>query len=248
VPVVFSHGGGCDVRSWDPQCDAIAASHRFVAYSQRFRGRSDSPPDGDDTQATHVSDLIAIIRSLGEPVHLVGFSSAVALLTALRAAQLLRSLIVVEPNIPWLLEADAEGEAVRAQFVDAIERARISASGDLDRYAALWFELVNNRGPGTFEAQPATFREMWLANMRPPGATSSTREPVTRADLATLGAIPTLVLSAEHGMPYSRLITERVQRCLPGSELRIVPGVTHFMSYQAPDAFNEIVLEFIARQ
>jgi pimeloyl-ACP methyl ester carboxylesterase len=27
----------------------------------------------------------------------------------------------------------------------------------------------------------------------------------------------------------------------------IVPGVTHFMSHQAPDRFNEVVLDFIDR-
>lgn len=246
VPVVFSHGGGCDARYWDPQRDPIARNHRFVAYSQRFRGRSDSPPDGDDSQATHVSDLITIIRTLGQPVHLVGFSSAIALLTATRAPELLRGLIAIEPNVPWLLEGDAEGDAIRATFLADNERVRIAAAEGVDRNAILWFELVNNRGPGTFEAQPAAFQEMWLANMRPRGPTTSPREPLTCGDLARLKPIPTLILSAEHGLPYSREIAERLRRCVPGSELRIVPGVTHFMSYQAPSVFNTVVQEFVA--
>lgn len=247
VPVVFSHGGGCDVRYWELQRDAFALNHRFVAYSQRFRGRSDSPLDGDDSQATHVSDLIAIIRTLREPVHLVGFSSAIALLTALQAQELLRSLTVIEPNLPWLLDGDGEGVSLRASFLASIEEVRAAASGDVDRYAALWFEIVNNRGPGTFAAQPAAFQDMWLANMRPRGGMTSTREPVTCADLARLQAIPTLILGAEDGMPYSRAIAERLRQCVPGSELWIVPGVTHFMSHQASDAFNGIVLDFVAR-
>lgn len=246
VPVVFSHGGGCDVRYWDPQREPTAANHRFVAYSQRFRGRSDSPPDGDDSQATHVDDLVALIQSLGQPVHLVGFSSAIALLTAIRAPELVRSLIVIEPNVPWLLEGDAEGAALRAAFLADIERARAAASGDADRYAALWFEVVNNRGPGTFDAQPAAFQEMWLENMHPRGAATYAREPLRCADLAPLESTPTLVLSAEHGMSYSRGIAERLAQCVPGSELRILSGVTHFMSYQDADAFNDVALNYVS--
>jgi pimeloyl-ACP methyl ester carboxylesterase len=48
-------------------------------------------------------------------------------------------------------------------------------------------------------------------------------------------------------MPYSRRILERLAGCIRGSELVVVPSVTHFMSYQAPDVFNRVVLEFLAR-
>lgn len=47
-------------------------------------------------------------------------------------------------------------------------------------------------------------------------------------------------------MPYSRRIVGMLAQCFAGSRLVVVPAVTHFMSYQAPDAFNEVVLGFLA--
>ena len=38
VPVVFSHGGGSDVRYWEPQREVFAARYRFVGYSHRSHG------------------------------------------------------------------------------------------------------------------------------------------------------------------------------------------------------------------
>ena len=77
--------------------------------------------------------------------------------------------------------------------------------------ARLWFELVNNRGPGTFDAQPEAFRRMWLDNF-------NARRP----------AAPPLA------------------GCIAGSCSIVIPSVTHFMSYQEPEVFNEAVLGFLS--
>lgn len=105
VPVVFSHGAGSDLRYWEPQRAAFAAHHRFVAYSQRFHGTGAAPTEEDYSADAHVADLLGLIRGLAaEAVHLVGFSTAIALRATLRAPDLVRSLTVIEPNVPWLLD------------------------------------------------------------------------------------------------------------------------------------------------
>lgn len=245
VPVVFSHGSASDLRYWEPQRAIFAERYRFIAFSRRFHGSRSWPADTEDSPDVHVDDLLAVIRRLGAgTVHLVGFSTAVALRAAVREPSLLRSLTVIEPNVPWLLEGDADGVAVQAQWREQNERVRADAAGDAERRAKLWFELVNNRGAGTFDSQPGWFQRMWLDNFdaRRPSAAA---EPLT---CAVLGAveIPTLILGAEHGMPYSRRIAERLTRCIAGSRLAILPSTTHFMSYQAPAVFNEVLLEFLA--
>ena len=235
VPVLFSHGGSSDLRYWEPQQAAFAERHRFVAYSR-----------GPATVDAHVSELVAVMRGLDAgPVHLVGFSTALALRATLLEPGLVRSLTVVEPNVPWLLEGDPEGEAVLAWWREQNARVRAEAAGDAEREAGLWFELVDNRGPGTFGAQPHAFRLMWLDNFSAARSAAPPPEPLT---CRRLGAItrPTLIIAAEHGMPYSRRIVVRLAGCVPGSRVVVVPSVTHFMSYQEPDAFNELVLDFIA--
>jgi pimeloyl-ACP methyl ester carboxylesterase len=59
--------------------------------------------------------------------------------------------------------------------------------------------------------------------------------------------VPTLVVAAEHGMPYSRPIVDALVTSFPHAERVVVPGATHFMSYQAPSVFNRVVLDFLAR-
>ena len=247
VAVVFSHGGSLDLRYWEPQRQAFAARYTFVAYSHRFHGGGRRPATGDYSAAAHAADLVAIIRRQESgPVHLVGFSTAITLRAALSEPRLVRSLTVVEPNLPWLLEGDSEGEGVLAWWRDQNERVRAEAAGDSERLAALWFELVNNRGPEAFGRQPEALRRMWLDNFNATRPAAPPPEPLTAERLGAITA-PTLVVGAEHGMPYSRRIVDRLAACIPGSRLAVIPSVTHFMSYQAPEVFNDVVLEFLSR-
>jgi pimeloyl-ACP methyl ester carboxylesterase len=247
VPVVFSHGGSSDVRYWEPQREAFAARYRFVAYSQRFHGAGAWPADGDDSTEAHIADLVAIIDQLESgPVHLVGFSRATALRAAVREPRVLRSLTIIEPNVPWVLAGDAEGEAVHAWWRGENERVREEAAGDADRTARLWFELVNNRGPNTFDAQPEPLRSMWLENFNRRRPAAPPPEPLTREQLRAI-TVPTLLIGAEHGMPYSRRIVDMIGRCISSSQSIVISSATHFMSYQDPVIFNEAVLNFLER-
>ncbi len=128
VPVVFSHGGSSDLRYWEPQRQAFAAAYRFVAYSRRFHGAGARHTSNDNSTETHVADLVEIIHLLQiRPVHLVGFSTTLALRTALAAPGLIRSLTVIEPNVPWLLDQDEEDRTILAQWRADNERIAAEA-------------------------------------------------------------------------------------------------------------------------
>ena len=244
VPVVFSHGGASDIRYWAPQHAAIAERHLFVAYSRRFHGKGAWPPEADASPEAHADDLLAILTRLAAgPVHVVGFSTSVALNAAAREPALFRSLTIVEPNAPSLLTDDADDRDLLRTWTSATERLRELHGTDPARHAEAWFELVNNRGPGTFARQPAEFKKIWLANF---GARRSppTAPPLTCDDLGAIN-VRTLVIGTEHGMPYSRRIVERVAECIPGARTVILPSATHFVSHQDPSVFNEVLLAFL---
>ena len=245
-PVVFVHGGGSDASYWEPQrAVLLEAGYRFVAFSQRYRRGSTTEPDADDSLTTLVADLVAVIDSLGAgPVPLIQFSSAVGPMAVVAAPRSIRSLLAIEPAAPWLLQDDDEGSAILAGWRETNEQLRRATGGDPDRHAMRWFDLVNNGGAGAFEAQAEPFRKMWLANFGRSGP-RTTPATLTCADLARVTA-RTVILAAEHGLVYSRAMAERIVACIPGARLEVVPGVTHFMSYQAPAMFNERLLEFVA--
>jgi pimeloyl-ACP methyl ester carboxylesterase len=242
------HGSASDVRYWEPQRKVFAARYRFVAYSRRFHGSRQWPAEGDYSADAHVQDLVAIMRRLdARPVHLVGFSTAIALRTTLAEPALVRTLTIVEPNVPWLLSGSPDGEAMLAWWREQNERVTIAASGDAERRAKLWFELVNNRGPGTFDAQPDALRRMWLDNFSTPRPAAPAPEPLACEQLAGIST-PTLLVAGEYGMLYSRRIVDRLADCISGRGLAVIPGVTHFMSYQDPARFNDVVMEFLAER
>lgn len=247
VPVMFSHGGSSDLRYWEPQREAFALRYRFVAYSRRFHGSGAWPPEGDYSVEAHEADLLAIMRRLeAGPVHLVGFSTAIPLRAALHEPGLIRSLTIIEPNLPWLLEGDPEGKALLAWWRGENARVDAEAAGDIERAAKLWFELVNNRGPSAFDAQPVGLRRMWLDNFGRKRPTAPPPEPLTCEKVSAI-TTPTLAIGAEYGMSYSRRIVATLAGCIPGCRFVVVPAVTHFMSYQEPAVFNEVILDFLAQ-
>lgn len=167
IPVVFSHGAGSDLRFWEQQRRAFAEKYRFVAYSRRSFGSSEAGPDGGASADDHADDLVALIRHLqAGPVHLVGFSAATALLAALAAPDFLRTLTIVEPNVPSLEAVGHIGVCVcrlawlfRPQFggppklvLQAEMRNRATQDGIcLDRADARrdhWLRLVAKRRSG----------------------------------------------------------------------------------------------------
>ena len=101
-PVVLVHGAS-DLRIWDHQEAAVADAFRCIAYSRRYaRPNADIEPGVDDQMLPHVEDLAALLNALGAaPAHLVGHSwgGFVALLTAIRHRNLVRSLVLVEPPV-----------------------------------------------------------------------------------------------------------------------------------------------------
>lgn len=224
----------------------FAARYRFVTYSRRLHGPGPWPTRGDSSTESHVADLVELIRRLPGPVHLIGFSTALALRATIAEPDLIRTLTIIEPNVPWLLEDDVDGETILTRWRAENERIAAEAAGDIERAAKLWFELVGNREPGTFDPQPAGLRRMWLDNYGAERPSAPPPEPLTCGQLGAI-SVPTLAIGAEYGMSYSRKIVNQLVRCIPDSRLVVIPGATHFMSYQMPTVFNDVVLAFLAR-
>ena len=74
--VLFLHGAWADLRIWCGLWEEISERHNFGAITQRHFGLERWPGTKMFSREVHTGDLIAIVRALDRPVHLVGWSYA----------------------------------------------------------------------------------------------------------------------------------------------------------------------------
>lgn len=250
VPVVCVHGAFADHRNWEPQRAALARDYRFIAYSQRYFGPHPWPDAGDGySQETHIADLAAFVRRLDAgPVYVVArsYGATIALVAALRYPELMRALLVQEPQIKSVVTDPDEQSVLQREGAGLAEVRAAADSGDADNATRLFFDWVNGQA-GAFEQLAAQARLAHLANGRtialhfaaPPGPR------ISCAELGTL-RVPLTVTRGEFTRPYMRICAEAVHRCVPGSHLVVIPNARHAPSAQNPAAFNDAILRFLA--
>lgn len=96
--VAFSHGLLWSADMYRPQIEALRDRYRCIAWDHRGQGRSDVPEGDEVSIETVTDDAIALVESLGEPVHFVGLSMGgfVGMRLAARRPELVRSLALLE--------------------------------------------------------------------------------------------------------------------------------------------------------
>lgn len=253
APVVFVHGAVADLRFWEPQRDAFAKQHRFIAYTYRYHGTAAWPDEGKQYSATtHAADLAAFIDGLQQgPVHLVGLSygGLLAAMVAMKQPQLIKSLTLAEPALFSVLADLPEGKPAleswnqgTAPILGALQK------GDAEGAMKLLIALVNGESVGIFDKLPPTLRQMLLDNARTmPLLFGGQPEAVSRDALSGI-RIPTLLIRGERTPTIFVKTNEVAARTIAGSREIVIPNAAHTMSYENPVAFNQAVLEFVAAQ
>jgi pimeloyl-ACP methyl ester carboxylesterase len=250
APVVCVHGAFADHRNWEPQRAAIARGHRFIAYSQRYFGPEPWPDAGERySQQTHAADLVGFIRALDAgPVYLIArsYGATVALAVALRHPELVRALLVQEPQIKSLVTDPVEQRTLREESRGLAAVRAAAAAGDADAATRLFFDWVNGQ-PGSFELLPDEARRFHLANGRTI-ALHFAAPQAPRLSCTELGAlrVPLTVTRGQFTRAYMRICVEAVHRCVPGSSLVVIPNARHAASAQNPAGFNDAILRFLS--
>jgi non-heme chloroperoxidase len=250
--VVFVHGSVSDYRSWQHQIPRFAQRYRAIAYSRRYHWPN--PPPGEGVAYTidrHVADLIAVIEALRlAPARLVGssYGAMTALTAAIVRPDLVHSLVLGEPPlIPWLARLPEGAQLVEEFMANAFEPARAAfAKGDTEAGVRSFINGVI--GNGAFDRLPPLAREMMLDNgaemrsetMTPP------EQYFSRVSPNDVGALSVPVLLAEGALSprVFHVITDELASALPTAQRISIPGASHGMHNQNPDAYNETVTAF----
>ncbi len=234
--IALLHANTGTLAAWAPQIDAFAsAGYRVIAFDRRGWGASLADPASGVQPATVADDLDALATHLGlPPFHLVGVAGGAfcGLDFAAWRPHRLRSLV-----------AAASSAQLTEPEIEALRR-RIEFAGFRDLPAHHRELSASYRGGDPFGVQ------RWIEidhGSRQPGApVQPLRTPNTYAKLAMI-ATPTLVIAgcADAVSPPSMMRLWAAH--LPNAQFSMIAEAGHAISWEQPDAFNALVLEFVRR-
>jgi pimeloyl-ACP methyl ester carboxylesterase len=222
-PVVLLHGGLGHSGNWGYQVPAlIAAGYRAMLIDSRGHGRStrDARPFTYELMA---SDVLAVLDTLGvEQAPMVGWSdgACIALTLAMQVPARVAGVFFFACNMDpsGTKELDESNPMLGSCFGrHAEDYARLSAT------------------PDDFRAFVGAVSQM-----------QATQPNATARDLAEV-RVPVAIVQSEGDEFIKREHAEYLARSIPGAELVILSGVTHFAPLQRPEVFNATVLGFLGR-
>jgi 2-succinyl-6-hydroxy-2,4-cyclohexadiene-1-carboxylate synthase len=248
APLMLLHGFTGSAQSWDDHRAALSPRFRMIMPDLLGHGRSDAPSDPQRYPIERcVADLIAILDALEvERTHLLGYSMGgrVALAMAIEYPRRIASLIM-ESASPGLAEASARQARVASDnaLAGLIEREGMEA------FVARWERMPlfasQERMP---ERARMRLRAQRLAN-NPTGLANSLRglgtgvqEPLWKR-LGEL-EVPSLIMAGELDAKFVD-IARAMAAAIRGRRLAIVAGAGHTIHLEQPDAFRQLVIEFM---
>lgn len=251
-PVVLVHGGLQDYRFWNAHLPVLAKTYRVIAYSRQNHFPNATSRDGlpDAAADVHGEDLAAILTGLGvKRAHIVAHSAGAhaALFFASNHPEMVQTLIINEPPATGLLAGTLVGaDVLKAQAARMAPSREAFEKGDIDAALRLFAEGVG--GPGTYERRSESDRKMMSDNALSSVADAISTRPraVFTCDMARRISAPTLVTNGERSPDFFHRIVDELERCLPQRTRVTIPGSSHTVPGEAPHAYDEAVLAFIA--
>jgi 3-oxoadipate enol-lactonase len=227
---------------WEEQVRALQGAHRTVRFDSRGFGAS-PVDDGLLTMERIADDGVGLLDHLGlERAVVVGCSMGgyAAFAMVRRHPDRVRALVLQDTRSG----ADTdEGRKTRALLAEKTLREGAPAIRD-----AFLPKLLGRTSHAERPAVVARVQSAILATS-PRGMANALYGLGARADSnPTLGAIrvPTLVVCGEEDVITPVAESEAMHRGIAGSRLAVIPGAGHLCNLERPEAYDEVLLEFVA--
>jgi pimeloyl-ACP methyl ester carboxylesterase len=223
------HQGASCAKTWKYQIERFSKDFTFVIYDRLGHGRSQRHLPYEEKYFQHrANELGELISSLGlDFVHLCGLceGGAVAFVFACTNPERVKTLVLQGVGYRGTDQTIARCEAYFgpwAQINDALKNRLNLYHGQ--EYAPLKWEALR-------EAKPYVWSK---AHDLRPGFSSI--------------KVPTVIIGGDRDEFFDLGHPIMAYEGINDSELCIMPGVGHFANEQAPDLFNQIVMEFVERR
>jgi pimeloyl-ACP methyl ester carboxylesterase len=220
-PVALIHGLSGSSRWWSRNIDALSSRYLVAAVDLVGFGRNRrffGPPVVLPPFSEVTALLARWLETFGEPVHLIGHSMGgqIAIQLAAERPDLIRSLVLVDAaGMPFAFDP--------RPHLRPLEKFPYGGPG-----------ITRVLLPDFLRAGPASIAIAGTRVMR-----GDMREPMHAL------RVPTLLVWGENDPLVPLQYGQAMQQEIAGSRLVVIPRAAHVAMWDAPEAFNRIVLEFL---
>ena len=240
--VILLHGGMLDRRMWDEQFELLAKTYRVLRYDADAHGNSILPPDAYWDSL----NLRELLNGLGfERAVLVGLSlgGKTAIDLALENPERVEAIVAVSSGLSgyrftsdfYLEQKDVMIQAWKAGEFDVV----------VESFQRCWTDGPY-RAPEDVDPEIREKVRSMARNGLEHAMEGRMIDPPAIDRLGEL-ELPMLVVVGELDMPGIREIADMVVAANPNAELVVVPDVAHMVNMEAPERFNELLLEYLSR-
>lgn len=241
-PLLLVMGLGRGVDGWRLQTPVFAEHYRVIVFDNRGSGRTSSP-DTYYTMEMMAGDAVALLDVLGiEKAHVLGKSMGgyIAQEIAIGHPGRVQSLI---------LAATSAGPYVLQHGLLKAWVSRVLPGLSKQEFFSLLLPFMFN---------DITFEDDVMVRLALGAIAGRNQTPAMKRQLQACAAhcargrleqvsAPTLVLAGKQDTFLPIRLTLELARCIPGAKLTMVDGGGHGLNEDIPDAFNNAVLDFLAR-
>ena len=247
TPLVLAYGIGGNATMWDVNVPGLAARHRLILWEPRGHARSDSPDDPAKYSFERWAlDLGAVLDHLSlRRAHVGGLSLGAGIATrfALRFPRRVRSLVVTNSSSASGLPLSWQNVVMRARSIE------VTLTQGMDAMA----EFAMTANPNVSERlalDPSAKAEFYeeYRQLTPIGYANSLRALLAMDhitdDLPKL-RMPVLLIGGDRdpSLPPMRVMHRKIR----GSKLVVLSPASHFANRDQPEAWNRVVLDFLAK-
>lgn len=236
-PILFVHGYSDSWRIWESSIPYLPHQYRLIFVTLRGFGDSDKPKAGF-RQTDFVSDLEAFLRAMDlSQVVLVGHSMGgfIGHHFAVEHPDRVKRLVLVgtaatgSGNDPIATENAAIsklGEPIDAEYVRNFQIEPMMS----EVHESIVETIINE----CFKAPVRVWQEAMLGML----------EEDHSARLAEI-SVPTLILCGGKDLFFTEAHQREMANAIPGSRVKIYPGVGHGVQWEKPEEFARDITDFL---
>ena len=247
IPLVLSHAAFLDSRMFNAIWVPLTKKFRVIRYDMRGYGKS-SPVNGPVSRR---EDLDRLLHHLGVTrAHLVGSSNGglISLDLALEQPQRVASLTLVDAVPSGFVPQGAPPRYMLEMF-DAMQHGHVELASELQ--IRIWLD-GQYREPE--QVDPKLRKKALEMNYIPVSQNtffigdSQPLKPLDPPAIARLESVrcPTLIVAGSLEHPEVLRISDEMAEWIPNARKAIIDGSAHVPSYEQPDTFLELLLDFLA--